>query len=399
MILKSYIEKITNYGVKSTYAPWEVFLTRKLNIITLIALFNMSLGVVAFSVMDYPSIVFDCFIVLLIGPGVFLCNKFKNYIWASYWFFMIGFIFFVFVNLKMGKDSYMLLFYFPVLISLIQLLGRREMVKHLIILSVLGFASIVSIVMGFRFHWVIPIVEEGSFSNLMVFNILVSFFTAISFIIVVVSESLAQERLIKNMLTEKEVLLSEVFHRVKNNMNIVTSLLNLKKNSSNSVEVQEALEECRTRVFSMALVHQKIFERERVIDLNFKDYIHDLLNELISSLGKNDKADVLIEADSIFIELSNAIPCGLILNEFVTNSYKYAQQSGKKLQLKISLKKRNDFIEFELRDNGPGLPSDVSTKTNSLGIGLMKSLSEQIDGQYSFSNDNGLVFKLKFKQE
>ncbi len=299
----------------------------------------------------------------------------------------------------MGKDSYMLLFYFPVLISLIQLLGRREMVKHLIILSVLGFASIVSIVMGFRFHWVIPIVEEGSFSNLMVFNILVSFFTAISFIIVVVSESLAQERLIKNMLTEKEVLLSEVFHRVKNNMNIVTSLLNLKKNSSNSVEVQEALEECRTRVFSMALVHQKIFERERVIDLNFKDYIHDLLNELISSLGKNDKADVLIEADSIFIELSNAIPCGLILNEFVTNSYKYAQQSGKKLQLKISLKKRNDFIEFELRDNGPGLPSDVSTKTNSLGIGLMKSLSEQIDGQYSFSNDNGLVFKLKFKQE
>jgi two-component sensor histidine kinase len=192
-----------------------------------------------------------------------------------------------------------------------------------------GFASIVSIVMGFRFHWVTPVVEDGSLSNLMVFNILVSFFTAISFIIVVVSESLGQERLIKNMLTEKEVLLSEVFHRVKNNMNIVTSLLNLKKNSSNSVEVQEALEECRTRVFSMALVHQKIFERERVIDLNFKDYIHDLLNELMSSMGKSDKTDIVIDADSIFIELSNAIPCGLILNEFVTNSFKYAQQPGK----------------------------------------------------------------------
>lgn len=359
----------------------------------------MSVGVVAFSVMGYPSIAFDCFIVLLVGPGVFLCNKFKNYIWASYWFFFVGFIFFMFINLKMGKDSYMLLFYFPVIISLIQLLGRREMLKHLIILSICCFASIVFIVMGFWFHWITAVVEEESLNNLMVFNILLSFFTAISFIIVVVSESLGQERLIKNMLTEKEVLLSEVFHRVKNNMNIVTSLLNLKKNSSNSVEVQEALEECRTRVFSMALVHQKIFERERVIDLNFKDYIHDLLNELMSSLGKDSKTDIVIDADSIFIELSNAIPCGLILNEFVTNSFKYAQQPGKTLQLKISLKKQKDFIEFELRDNGPGLPSNVSTKTNSLGMGLMKSLSEQIDGQYSFSNDNGLVFKLKFKQE
>jgi len=358
----------------------------------------MSLGVVVFSAMGYPSIAFDCLIVLLIGPGAFICNKFKNYIWASYWFFFVGFIFFMFINLKLGKDSYMLLFYFPVLISLIQLLGRRELIKHLIILSFCGFASIVFIVMGFLFHWVTPIVEDGSFSNIMVFNILLSFFTSISFIIVVVSESLAQERLIKNMLTEKEVLLSEVFHRVKNNMNIVTSLLNLKKNSSSSPEVQDALEECRTRVFSMALVHQKIFERERVIDLNFKDYIHDLLNELMSSLGKDSKADIVIDADSIFIELSNAIPCGLILNEFVTNSFKYAQQPGKKLQLKISLKKQNDFIEFELRDNGSGLPSDVPVNANSLGIGLMKSLSEQIDGQYSFTNDNGLVFKLRFKQ-
>jgi len=358
----------------------------------------MSLGVLVFTLMEQPSLAIDCLIVLLIGPGAFFCNKFKNYIWSAYWFFLIGFIFFMFINLKMGKDSYMLLFYFPVLISLIQLLGRRELIKHLIILSVCGFASIVFIVLGFRFHWVTPIVEEALLSNLMVFNILLSFFTAISFIIVVVSESLAQERLIKNMLTEKEVLLSEVFHRVKNNMNIVTSLLNLKKNSSSSPEVQDALEECRTRVFSMALVHQKIFERERVIDLNFKDYIHDLLNELMSSLGKDSKTDIVIDTDSIFIELSNAIPCGLILNEFVTNSFKYAQQPGKTLQLKILLKKQNDFIEFELRDNGPGLPPDVSTKTNSLGMGLMKSLSEQIDGQYSFTNENGLVFKLRFKQ-
>jgi two-component sensor histidine kinase len=148
----------------------------------------------------------------------------------------------------------------------------------------------------------------------------------------------------------------------------------------------------------MALVHQKIFEREHVIDLNFKEYIHDLLAELMSSLGKDSKTDIVIDAEAIFIELSNAIPCGLILNEFVTNSYKYAQVPGRTLQIIITLKKQNDFIELELKDNGPGLPSTISTKPNSLGMELMKSLSEQIDGQYSFTNDNGLVFKLRFKQ-
>jgi two-component sensor histidine kinase len=82
----------------------------------------------------------------------------------------------------------------------------------------------------------------------------------------------------------------------------------------------------------------------------------------MSSLGKDSKTDIVIDAEAIFIELSNAIPCGLILNEFVTNSYKYAQVPGRTLQIIITLKKQNDFIELELKDNGPGLPSTISTK-------------------------------------
>ncbi len=245
---------------------------------------------------------------------------------------------------------------------MVQLLGRKETLKHLIILAILCITSVSIIAVGFKYQWVAPVLNKDELSNVMIMDIVLSIFTTVTFIIVVVSESMAQERLIKNMLTEKEVLLSEVFHRVKNNMNIVTSLLNLKKNSSGSIEVQDALEECRTRVFSMALVHQKIFEREHVIDLNFKEYIHDLLAELMSSLGKDSKTDIVIDAEAIFIELSNAIPCGLILNEFVTNSYKYAQVPGRTLQIIITLKKQNDFIELELKDNGPGLPSTISTK-------------------------------------
>jgi two-component sensor histidine kinase len=397
--LKSYIEKVINCGVRQSYAPWEVHLTRKLNTILLIAFFNIFIGLVFFYAFGYYSFLLDCVLALLIGPILFVLNRYLNYIWAAYWFFLVGYVFFISMNLKMGKDTYMMLFYFPVIISLVQLLGRKETLKHMIVLAILCLVSVAIIAVGFKYQWVDAVLNGQAISNVMIMDIVLSIFTTIAFIIVVVTESMAQERLIKNMLTEKEVLLSEVFHRVKNNMNIVTSLLNLKKSSSSSIEVQDALEECRTRVFSMALVHQKIFEREHVINLDFKEYIHDLLAELMSSLGKDSKTDIVIDADVIFVELSNAIPCGLILNEFVTNSYKYAQLPGRTLQLKISLKKQNNFIELELRDNGPGLPSTITTKPNSLGMELMKSLSEQIDGQYSFSNDKGLVFKLKFKQE
>ncbi|MBL7889781.1 MAG: sensor histidine kinase [Bacteroidia bacterium] len=398
MSIKQKIDQLISTGVRDSYQPWEMYLTRKINSITLVGTFNMFLGAVFFLLMGYPQVAIDCIAVIIVAPFVFILNKYKNYVWAAYFFYIIGLCFFISMNLKTGKDSYILLFYFPMVISLVQLLGRRETLKHLLVIAGMFITSAVIIALGYKYDWYAVSISETVITNTMVFNIILSVFTAIAFIIIVVTESMAQERKIKKMLSEKEILLSEVFHRVKNNMNIVTSLLSLKKNSTDSKEVQEALDECRNRVFSMALVHQKIFEREHVIDLNFKDYINELLKELMSSYGIKEQATIQIDADDVFIELSNAIPCGLILNEFVTNSFKYAQSLDKKLQINITLKKQNEYIELQLRDNGPGLPSDLISKPNTLGMELMRSLSEQINGDFSFTNENGLVFKLRFKQ-
>ncbi len=398
MPIKQKIDQFISIGVRDSYQPWETYLTRKINSITLVGTFNMFLGAIFFLMMGYPQVAIDCIVVIIVAPSVFILNKRKNYVWAAYFFYIIGLCFFISMNLKTGKDSYILLFYFPMVISLVQLLGRRETLKHLLVIASMFITSAVIIALGYKYDWYVVSISETAIANTMVFNIILSVFTAIAFIIIVVTESMAQERKIKKMLSEKEILLSEVFHRVKNNMNIVTSLLSLKKNSTDSKEVQEALDECRNRVFSMALVHQKIFEREHVIDLNFKDYINELLKELMSSYGIKEQTTIQIDADDVFIELSNAIPCGLILNEFVTNSFKYAQSPDKKLQINIILKKQNELIELQLRDNGPGLPSGLITKPNTLGMELMRSLSEQINGDFSFTNENGLVFKLRFKQ-
>ncbi|MBL7882593.1 MAG: sensor histidine kinase [Bacteroidia bacterium] len=398
MPFKKIINSIVNIGVREMYAPWEIHLTRKLNSILLIAIFNVSLAIVVYSVLGYNDFLIDLISVVVLGPLLFLFNKYFNYVWAAYWFFIVGYVFFISINLKMGKDSYMLLFYFPVVLSLVQLLGRRELLKHLIFLGILCIISVSIIAIGFIKNWVPVLLNQETLNNIMILNIILSVFTAVAFVIVVVTESISQERLINKMLSEKEILLSEVFHRVKNNMNIVTSLLSLKKNNSDSAEVRDALEECRSRVFSMALVHHKIFERENVVDLNFKNYIHDLMIELKSSFDHKGEVDIIIDAEEFFIELSNAIPCGLILNEFVTNSFKYAQLPDRKLKIHISLQKQNDCITLELRDNGPGFQNGVEEKVNTLGVELMKSLSEQINGNYHFKNDNGLLFQLKFKQ-
>ncbi len=395
----SFINKIVNAGIKKEYNHWELFLTRKINTITLVAMLNMLLGISFFLIIDFHNLILDCLLAFLLAPLVLLMNKIKNYIWASYVFYLIGFLFFISINLKMGKDSYMLLFYFPMIISLVQMLGRKETIKHLIGICILCVASIIIIAAGFINKWVIINIEPAVLNKIMIFNIILSVITAISFIIVITVESISQERLIKKMLTEKDILLSEIFHRVKNNMNIVTSLLSLKKNMSDSIEVKNALDECKNRVYSMALVHQKIFEKGNVNNLNFKDYIQNLTKELLNSIGKDNSTELNIKADDIFIELSNAIPCGLIINEFVTNSYKYAQTENKNLEISILLNKINETIELKLKDNGPGLSNEAIGKPNTLGIELIKSLSEQINGTYSFKNENGLVFSLQFKQD
>jgi two-component sensor histidine kinase len=290
----------------------------------------------------------------------------------------------------------MILFYFPVIISLVQLLGRKETWKHLLIISVFCFLTIIVIAVGYKDGcWDLNLSETIS-SNLSIFNIIVSFSSTIAFALIMVIESIAQDTLIKKMLHEKEILLAEVFHRVKNNMNIVTSLLNLKKITSQSQETKDALEECRNRVFSMALVHQNIFNNDSLIGLNFKNYIVNLVDEITNSFGSKGSYEINYDLEEIQLDLSTSIPCGLIINELITNSFKYAQVPGKKLIISILLKKENGKILLIVQDNGPGISANFMTEKNTLGMELIESLSDQINGKSQFKNNDGATFELIF---
>jgi two-component sensor histidine kinase len=178
-------------------------------------------------------------------------------------------------------------------------------------------------------------------------------------------------------------------------MNIVTSLLNLKKNASDSEVVKQALEECKNRVYSMALVHQNIYKTNNFTELDMKEYIHDLVDELLDSHGNTLDTETVVKCTDISLDLAKAVPFGLILNELITNSFKYARTPDKKLRIEIHVVKVNNDVSLLYRDNGPGM-KEVAPKKNALGVELIKSLSEQVDGVFGFEKNAGLVFNLKF---
>jgi two-component sensor histidine kinase len=298
--------------------------------------------------------------------------------------------------IKLGMESYFLFFFFPISFSVVQLLGRKETMVHMIIIfSALLFVAALVAYSYTNDFYALDISPE-IMKKLRTFNIILSAFTALAFIIQITIENQKQERLIKEMLHEKDILMAEIFHRVKNNMNIVTSLLNLKKNSSDSEDVKEALEECRNRVFSMALVHEKIFKRKNIGGLNFGEYAEDLIREIEKSFGEKQSKEIQMNSTELELPLQYAIPCGLILNELVTNSYKHARMDGKNLEIRINLSEVNGKRSIIVTDNGPGLKEEDFTKSESLGLELVRSLSEQMNGEYHFENKDGMHFHLQF---
>jgi two-component sensor histidine kinase len=396
MSLKGILHSYSNIGTKSDHIPWEASLIRKLNVHALLGSMNVLFALVIFLAFDYSHFKWDCIIVILLAPMVIFFNSRGNYILASYWFSFIGFGMFASLNLKMGENSNAFLLYFPLVMSIVQMFSRKEMMKHMLIILGIGFSSACLVLYGLTEHWMLVSIAPDALNKLRTINLFFGLFTTLLFVVSISYEAIRQENLIKGMLNEKEVLLAEVFHRVKNNMNIITSLLNLKKNASSSPEVQDALEECRNRVFSMALVHQKIYSTKDIAKLNFKEYINELVSALRESIGST-QAIIELECETIELELSNAIPCGLILNELITNSFKHATTPNGNLRVSIWIKQANNDVMISYRDNGPGLPEQESMNADTLGLVLIKSLAEQLDANFEFGNEKGFTFDLKFK--
>lgn len=208
---------------------------------------------------------------------------------------------------------------------------------------------------------------------------------------------------IKESLEEKEVLLREIHHRVKNNMQIISSLLNLQCQHVEGEETQNVLKESQGRVRSMAMIHEKLYQSPNLTKIDFKDYIEKLASSLIYTY-KIETRDVeqVFEVKNVEMNIDTAIPCGLIINELVTNSLKYAfpqSESDTTGIIKIELNQRDDQFKLTVSDNGVGLPMDIKPESSeTLGLQLVNNLVKQLEGTLQIDRGNGTKFTIKFAE-
>ena len=208
------------------------------------------------------------------------------------------------------------------------------------------------------------------------------------------------EEQIKASLQEKEVLLKEIHHRVKNNMQIITSLLNLQGGYIEDEKYSEMFRECQNRIRSMAIVHEKLYQSENLANIDFAEYIRSLASTLFQTYEAYGKIALKMNVEDISLSIDSAIPCGLILNELVSNSLKHAFPEGKEGEIKITLRSADENeIELIVSDNGVGIPEDVDIRnTESLGLQLVTTLAEnQLDGEMQLNRTEGTEFRIKFK--
>jgi len=203
---------------------------------------------------------------------------------------------------------------------------------------------------------------------------------------------------INRSLREKEVLLKEIHHRVKNNMAIISSLLNLQSSSIDDAHVQNLLSESRGRIQTMALVHEQLYKSRDFLQIDAKDYIESLACRLSNSLeNRGAKVKVEVEVDDIKLGMDQLIPLGLILNELLTNCYKYAFTGRGEGTIHIRLVRDNSAVRLCIKDNGHGLRAGLDLKgSQSLGMKLIEALSLQLEGELEVRSGDGLEVSVIF---
>jgi two-component sensor histidine kinase len=210
--------------------------------------------------------------------------------------------------------------------------------------------------------------------------------------------SIAEEE-IKKSLKDKELLLREIHHRVKNNLQVVSSLLYLQSKKSSDKGVNDALLESQHRVKSMVLIHEKLYRSEDLASIDYSEYISELTNTLFRSYRLDtSRIKLELEVGAIRLNTDFAVQCGLLINELVSNAMKHAFPDERKGTISIKFKcDETEKYTLEIKDDGVGLKDDFTMDTrDTLGMQLVNTLVEQMNGTIEISNRNGAGFKIQF---
>lgn len=204
-----------------------------------------------------------------------------------------------------------------------------------------------------------------------------------------------------NSLKEKEILLREVHHRVKNNLQVISSLITLQSDHIHDGNSLELLEECQNRIKAMALVHQELYRTKDFSSLDFSIYVTDLAQSLYESYAEDrERVSLDIEADTIYLDIDQALPCGMIINELVSNSLKHAFPDGRRGSIGVRVRHaQQQRVIVSVSDDGVGLPEGLDPcGTETLGLQLVCLFAEQLRGSIEVTRNHGTTFQVSFQR-
>lgn len=402
---------LINLGIETEMDFYQKRESRIVNLIALITLFGLLVGVstVFFISGDYAasSVVFAT-----VSSLLSLYFNYKKLYNIATWVFVVTINITIFILCQQyipGVGNY--LYYFPIIfcVSLIHNPSLSNLrTVFFFVITLLSFIA----------SWAIDIpalknqtITAEDNEILLIYNSILAFITTIILVFLVVklinrqnNEAIALLRkeqsaqvTVSQSLKEKDVLLAEIQHRVKNNLAIIAGLLNLQTEKAPCEESRQLMVESRNRVMSIAMVHDRLYKKDNLSKINLQIYLSELVKELIKSFPITEKEiEIQEELDKVEIEITKAVPIGLIINEALTNSLKHAFFNTEKPVIKIKMQLIYDRIHISLCDNGPGFSDTTIRKETALGLSLIESLADQIDAKIVFKNDEGACVSFVF---
>ncbi len=213
-----------------------------------------------------------------------------------------------------------------------------------------------------------------------------------------ISGRIKMEAALRASLVEKDALLKEVHHRVKNNMQVISSLLDLEAMKTDEPGFLKAAKDAQNRIRSMAMIHEQLYRQNSLTSVDLGDYVRSLGVHLMDEFA-SVPADLSVNIDGVNLDLDSAIPCGLIMNELLTNALKYAHSDGKELVIRVFSGREGNMCILHVEDNGPGLPAGALERSlagETLGLGLVSGLADQIHGKLTIQNGPGARYEIRF---